>query len=238
MGNLLVISGAGLSAPSGLSTFRASDGLWMGHDIDVVCNGLTWRNHRQEVHEFYNKRRTELAGVIPTAGHHMIAGWKNDYGDRAIVLTQNVDDLLERAGCTGAVHLHGYLQDLKCIACGHVWNIGYAEWNHETDRCPKCSSVRGVKPGVVFFNDNAPNYVHLHRAIKNLRRDDIVVVIGTSGQVLPIVSMLFDKTSYKILNNLDPCEHITEDVFDMILYQSIEDAAEAIDKVVRDRMDS
>ena len=97
MAKLIILTGAGLSAESGLRTFRDSNGLWENHSIDVVCNGATWRANYDLVQTFYNDRRTQLASAAPNAAHRMIAGWQQRY--ETVILTQNVDDLLERAGC-------------------------------------------------------------------------------------------------------------------------------------------
>lgn len=236
MKRLIVLSGAGLSAPSGVSTFRDRAGLWTKYDLDEVCNGLTWRQNREKVHEFYNILRTGLEDVHPTAGHHLIAEWKRDYGDRAVILTQNVDDLLERAGCTDVVHLHGYLQDMRCIACGHEWNIGYSKFDHETDRCPQCNSMRGVRPGVVFFNDSAPRYADLYRAFKKLTDLDTVVVIGTSGEVINVDSLVFDTPAFSILNNMERSDVINDRHFNQVFHESVETAARKMDDIVKARM--
>lgn len=236
MKRLIVLSGAGLSAPSGVSTFRDKNGLWAKYSLDEVCNALTWRQNREKVHEFYNILRMGLQDVRPTTGHHMIASWKRDYGDQVTVLTQNVDDLLERAGCTDIIHLHGFLQDMRCIACGHTWNVGYTEWNHETDRCPRCNSLRGVKPGVVFFNEGAPRYADLYRAFKRLTVDDTVVIIGTSGQVINVDALVFDRVACRILNNMEESPHVNGDYFDHVFYESVETAAPRMDAIVRERM--
>jgi NAD-dependent deacetylase len=211
---LVVMTGAGLSAPSGISTFRDKDGLWNEHSIDQVCNALTWRDNRDAVHRFYNMLRTSLPKASPNPGHDLLSAWSKDYGEKATILTQNVDDLLERAGCNNAIHLHGYLQNMQCIACGNVWNVGYSEWDHETDRCPDCNSARGVKPGVVFFNERAPRYSDLYRAFKKLTSRDVVVVIGTSGQVINVDALAIDCRAFKILNNLEPMDEINDGYFD------------------------
>jgi NAD-dependent deacetylase len=233
---LVVISGAGLSAPSGVATFRDQNGLWNGYDVDVVCNALTWRDYREVVHGFYNTLRSSLASVVPTIGHRLLSNWKKDFTDRSIMLTQNVDDLLERAGCDDIIHLHGYLQDMKCIACGHVWDVGYEPWSVDNDRCPKCNSSKGVKPGVVFFNDSAPRYADLYRAFKRLSSRDVVVMIGTSGQVININALMTNCPAFKILNNLEPCNSIDGDLFHEVFYDSIETAAPALDDLVRSKM--
>jgi len=199
---LIVFSGAGLSAESGLSTFRgSSSGLWHNYDINKVCNYRTWKQNYDLVHGFYSMRRNQLATVEPNSAHRMIAAWQKIY--ETVILTQNVDDLLERAGCTDVIHLHGFLPEMYCEACGHIWTIGYEDWNLD-DRCPKCNSRMGVKPHVVFFNQEAPRYRDLHRIIRNLTKNDFVVVAGTSAQVIPISSYLFDRPGHKIFNGLEP----------------------------------
>lgn len=236
MNKLIVLSGAGLSAPSGISTFRDKEGLWTRYSLDEVCDALTWRRNREKVHEFYNILRSGLGNAQPTAGHHMISAWKRDYGDRAVILTQNVDDLLERAGCTDIIHLHGFLQDMHCIACGHTWNIGYTKWNHEEDRCPSCDSLRGVKPGVVFFNEGAPRYADLYRAFKKLTHLDTVVVIGTSGEVINVNGLVLGTPAYTMLNNMERSASIDESRFRSVFHESVETAAPRMDEIVRNRM--
>ncbi len=234
MGKIVILSGAGLSAPSGVSTFRDKDGLWLGHRIEDVCDFTTWKKNRSIVHGFYNRLRSSLESVEPNVGHRMIASWKSKYGDDAIVLTQNVDDLLERAGCHGIIHLHGYLQNMHCIACGNVWNVGYSHWN-EDERCPKCTSIKGVKPGVVFFNQPAPNYAYLYQAFKKLTAADTVVVIGTSGQVINVEALLFDSKAFSILNNLEESPSIDSRMFNSTFYMSVEEAAPLIDELIKER---
>jgi len=236
MPKLVVLSGAGLSAPSGVSTFRDKDGLWTKHDLDQVCDIITWKDNRELVHSFYNGLRADLAKAKPTAGHAMVAGWKNIYPNRTTVLTQNVDDLLERAGCHGVVHLHGCLQDMHCTACGDRWNIGYTAWDPEKDRCPDCNSPKGVKPGVVFFRETAPKYASLYQAFRKLTEKDTVVIIGTSGQVVNVDFLVFDTPAFTILNNMEPSPYINEDHFDRVYHSSIEIAADEIDRLVRERM--
>jgi NAD-dependent deacetylase len=217
--NIVVLSGAGLSADSGIPTFRGTDGLWEGHSIDVVANGLTWRQNWDTVRTFYNDRRRNLSAVAPNAAHETIAKWQGKFS--TVILTQNIDDLLERAGCSDVIHLHGSLTRLKCVACGNAWEIGYEDHAHDL-RCPvqRCSSLRGVRPDVVFFNEIAPNYRIMHRTFRELRESDVLVVIGTSGHVLDINSMVFDLPCIKILNNLEPGEVINDAYFDHVFYGS------------------
>jgi NAD-dependent deacetylase len=232
---LVVLSGAGLSADSGIPTFRGSDGLWEDHSIDVVANGYTWRQNWDVVRRFYNDRRSRLATVSPNAAHETIARWQGKF--RTVVLTQNIDDLLERAGCSDVVHLHGSLTRLRCVACGNTWDTGYCE-HGEGLRCPvaRCGSLRGVRPDVVFFNEMAPNYGIMHKALRDLRRQDLLVVIGTSGHVLDINSLVFDHPCTKILNNLEPNSIINDAYFDHAFYGPAAKMCREIDRMVEAHM--
>lgn len=229
---IIIFTGAGLSAESGISTFRDSDGLWENHKIDEVCNIHTWKNHFDLVHKFYNERRVQLKTVEPNEAHKTITRIKNKYKDDCIVMTQNVDDLLERAGIgdENVLHLHGELTKINCIACGHKWEVGYEEFNTETDRCPKCNSLKGVKPYIVFFNKSAPMYSQKNKAFEYLSNpDSILIVIGTMGNVIPISLVIgtpnmsgdFKKTvkAKTILNNLEANEFMPESLFDEIFYE-------------------
>ncbi len=204
MPKLFVFTGAGASADSRIPTFRDAGGLWDHYRIEDVCDYTTWAHNFEAVHAFYNARRSELATVQPNAAHLMIADWQRRYD--TTLMTTNVDDLHERAGSTDVVHLHGYLTEMQCTACGHRWNIGFAPW-HLADRCPNpvrtCQSIKCVKPGVVFFNEFAPRYPDLYRAVQSLEPGDCAVVIGASGQVIPMgIELRAAVGTYKILNNL------------------------------------
>lgn len=228
---LLVLSGAGLSADSGIQTFRGSNGLWMNHSVDEVANGLTWKSNWNIVRKFYNGRRTELATVQPNAMHKYIAEWQQKYP--TTVLTQNIDDLLERAGCTEVVHLHGKLTELRCEACGTIWDIGHTE-HAEDGRCThfKCNSLKGVRPNVVFFHEMAPNYRNMYRALQDLNDCDVIFVIGTSGVVLDINSLIFDRPGIKILNNLEPNDLINDCYFQHTIYGKAQEVAEQINTLI------
>lgn len=240
MPKLFVFTGAGVSADSGVPTFRSTGGLWNDYRIEEVCDYTTWKRNFEAVHAFYNARRSNLVTVQPNDAHLMIADWQRRY-DTTLVTT-NVDDLHERAGSTDVIHLHGFLTEMQCTACGHRWSIGFAPWNL-TDRCPNpvrfCQSTRGVKPGVVFFNEVAPRYPDLHRAIRSLVPGDYAVVIGASGQVIPIGIELQDAVgTYKILNNLaedqNPRTAYGLAHFDHYIYKSAVQGILEIDTILRE----
>ena len=237
MSKIVVFSGAGISAESGIPTFRDKNGLWENHKIDEVANYNTWKDNFDLVHKFYNQRRADLETVQPNAAHNMVSKWIEEY-DEVIVITQNVDDLFERAGCTNVIHVHGFITEMKCEACGHVWNIGYSQWDSDNDRCPqeKCNSRKGIKPNVVFFHEEATLYHALNMVLESLEEDDTFIVIGTMGNVVPISSYLRYAKGLKILNNLEANSSMQEDVFDDIFYMPATQGVLEIDKSLKGRL--
>lgn len=229
MRKLVILSGAGLSAESGIPTFRDKDGLWENYRIEEVCNYHTWQQNYNLVHQFYNQRRVHLGKVEPNAAHRFIARWEAAYP--TVILTQNIDDLLERAGCHEVHHLHGFLTRMRCFACGHQWEIGYQAW-WETDRC-SCGNRRLVKPDVVFFGEAAPMYAHLYETLDSLSKEDILLVVGTRGNVLPIDAIAHSVPCIKILNNLVPSEEINERRFDHVFFEPATQAFPKIDELLK-----
>ena len=232
---LIVFSGAGLSAESGLPTFRGASGLWEGIPIRTVCHIETWEDNFEAVHDFYDARRQAGAGAEPNQAHRIIAEWQKTWSGRTPILTQNIDRLLERAGCTEVIHLHGDIRILWCVTCGHEWEI-------KTDRydrtgCPSCSSFRSVKPGVVFFGENAPRYHDLYQIVADLRAEDTIVVIGTSGTVLPADRLFAHSKAYSILVNLEPGRQMDEKAFSERRYGPATQQLPALWATLRKRMD-
>jgi NAD-dependent deacetylase len=193
---IYILSGAGLSAESGIKTFRQSDGLWENHNVQEVCSTQGWAKNRQKVSDFYDERRVELGHKEPNAAHYALTHLKEKYPSNIVMLTQNVDDLLERAGCKEVIHLHGTLSDLRCVSCQTVFNVGYER--QEGKKCPKCHSDN-VRHNVVMFGEDAPMYAFLTVLCKAA---DMLVVIGTSGQVID-TAYLAQMVENSILNNLD-----------------------------------
>ena len=184
MHKVMIISGAGLSAESGISTFRDSDGLWENYDVMTVCSTQGWMQNRQLVTDFYNARREDLEDKEPNAMHKALASLEKKYPGQIIHLTQNVDNLLEKAGAKEVLHLHGTLTDLRCEACHQTFHVGYRAQKKD-EQCPHCGSY-SVRHNVVMFGESAPMYQHIYRAIDE---SDLFIAIGTSGQVIDIVTL-------------------------------------------------
>ena len=181
---LYVFSGAGLSAESGVPTFRSADGVWAKFDMDEVCNFKRWRRHRSAVFRFYADRRREIEAARPNGAHRLLALWQHTWGtDRVRLITQNVDDLLERAGARDVVHLHGDLASLHCTDCGHRF-AAPAVTLDESVACPACGGLEGVKPGVVMFFEPAPMYARLDEMEEEISDTDLFVVVGTAFEVI------------------------------------------------------
>lgn len=203
MGRIFVFSGAGLSVESGIPAFRVGkDALWNGADPEIVCDYLTWKSHPEfddQVHSFYDAGRKALKDIKPNIGHEIIADWSNKYG--ATLLTQNVDDLLERAGAhQGSVrHIHGFLPEVVCSGCGKITNIGYKSLKEaKVDHEHGCPGGR-IKPNVVFFHEMAPEYITLDCIISGLTEEDTFIVVGTSFSVVQIDVFLASTPCRKIL---------------------------------------
>lgn len=226
-GKIIVFSGAGISAESGIATFRDSNGLWANYDPMVVCNYHNWRENYKLVHEFYNKRREELRSVAPNAAHKIIKKLSDEF--ELINITQNVDDLFERAGCEGVIHLHGNLRELRCEKCGAIIEIGYEAYDFTP--CPKCHAPE-LKPNIVFFYENAPRYVDLYEVFSGVGDSDIVLVVGTSGEVINICYML--SRGHKILNNLQSQAMIDESAFDSVYLEKSSVAMPKIYEEIRE----
>jgi len=220
---VLIISGAGLSAESGLKTFRDNGGLWENYDVKEVCSVDGFRKNPQLVADFYNKRRKELETAKPNYAHIKLAQLKKEFPNEIAMVTQNVDNLLERAGCPDVIHLHGTLTDLRCESCGEIFPIGYKSQDEVV--CPSCKS-RYIRHNVVMFGEVAPMYQLLDEINREV---EMFVAIGTSGQVLPIGSMaMFHQKS--ILNNLEP-QFDLDEYFQKVIHKP---ATQSIDEIIKD----
>jgi NAD-dependent deacetylase len=182
MKKLVVFTGAGISAESGIATFRASDGLWANYRIEDVCTPQALQNNREQVIDFYNLRRKEVLTKQPNAAHLGLKELEKKFDVQ--IITQNVDDLHERAGSKNVLHLHGEIHKL-CSSYDVSQTVMLKDWEQKLDaRHPDGSLLR---PFVVFFGEQVPM---LERAIDITATADIFVVIGTSLQVYPAASLL------------------------------------------------
>jgi NAD-dependent deacetylase len=227
MYKVLILSGAGLSAESGLKTFRDHDGMWENYDVTEVCSVEGFRKDRKFVNDFYDKRREDLGKADPNFAHRKIAELKKKYPNEIAVVTQNVDDLIERSGCSDVLHLHGTLTDLRCEICGKVWSIGYKSQNDE--KCPNCDEVHKIRHNVVMFGEPAPNYSKLQKIIDEI---EMFIVIGSSGEVLPLGAIARGFES-SILNNLYSDETLDQN-FTTIIHKPATEGILEIEKIVED----
>lgn len=237
---LLVFSGAGLSADSGISTFRDPDGVWQKYDVDEVCHISTWKKNYREVHDFYGDRRENLGLVTPNKMHHVLANLQQQYGSDVVELwTQNVDDLLEQAGAGEVKHIHGFLTEMICETCGHIWNVGYV--NNVNHSCEVCYH-NIIKPNVVFFGQLAPLYTPLIVAFRDAMQDhrNTILVIGTSGVVVPLKWIIGDRPNkneaFKILCNKETID-VNLSIFDMCFIKPAAVASWDLSRALTDRLE-
>lgn len=181
-GSIVVLTGAGISAESGLATFRDKDGIWSKVSIEDVATPEAFARNPERVHAFYNDRRTQLLdpAVQPNAGHRALAELERAWPGDFLLVTQNVDDLHERAGSEQLIHMHGELFKARCMACEAVspWREALAV---ETP-CPACGEAGGLRAGVVWFGEMP---LQMERIYDALEACDLFVSVGTSGNVYP-----------------------------------------------------
>ncbi|WP_418264909.1 SIR2 family NAD-dependent protein deacylase [Flavobacterium faecale] len=178
---LVVLSGAGMSAESGIKTFRDSDGLWEGHDIQEVATPEGWQKNPELVLDFYNQRRKQLFEVEPNLGHIALANLEKDY--EVHIITQNVDDLHERAGSTNVLHLHGELLKVRSTR----FENEIQDWKNDLALGDLDSKGYQLRPHIVWFGEAVPA---LEEAIDIAETADYFVVIGTSLQVYPAAGLI------------------------------------------------
>lgn len=193
---IYIFTGAGISADSGLPTFRDANGLWENYDVNEVCYFPKFKSDlsiRQKVFDFYNARKYQYSDCQPNAAHLAITKLQEKRND-VKVITTNIDLLHEQAGNRDVLHLHGQIDKMSCIACFHTWDIGMDDF--KPGYCPRCGG--SAKPGVVFFNEEAPEYVNFYKIIKSLSEEDTFIIVGTTLQVVnPIALMKSAKVFHK-----------------------------------------
>jgi NAD-dependent deacetylase len=180
VGNIVILTGAGVSAESGVATFRGPDGLWEGHRVEDVATPEAFRRDPALVHAFYDARRAKLGTVEPNAAHRALALLDAEWPGDLLLVTQNVDDLHERAGSTRLMHMHGELTKGWCLACDQRF-----QWDGPMGggvSCPSCAAEGRVRPDIVWFGEMP---YAMERIEEALQRCDLFVSIGTSGAVYP-----------------------------------------------------
>lgn len=175
---IVVLTGAGISAESGLGTFRDKGGLWTKYDLNEVATPEGFARDPALVHDFYNARRANCAGAQPNAAHHALARFQGQRPGEMLIVTQNVDDLHARAG-SEAIQMHGALMRALCAACGHRWDAPRVM--APADPCPACARA-ATRPDVVWFGEMPYRMDAIEAALAGA---EIFAAIGTSGQVWP-----------------------------------------------------
>lgn len=197
---IVVLTGAGISAESGLRTFRAADGLWEDHRVEDVATPEGFARDPALVQRFYNERRRQLGQVEPNAAHRALARLEQEWPGEFLLVTQNVDDLHDRAGSRNLIHMHGELLKARCLRCGQV-----AAWTEDIaprSACPACGRTGAMRPHIVWFGEMP---LELDRIGEALDRCAIFAAIGTSGNVYPaagFVSMA-SRAAHTVELNLD-----------------------------------
>ena len=178
--NIVILTGAGVSAESGLATFRGSDGLWEGHRVEDVATPEAFARDPELVHAFYDARRERLGTVEPNAAHEALARLDAEWQGELLLVTQNVDNLHERAGSKRLIHMHGELVKGWCLRCNG--RFGWSGPMGAGAECPGCGSAGFVRPDIVWFGEMPYEMEQIDDA---LQRCDLFVSIGTSGAVYP-----------------------------------------------------
>lgn len=202
--HIVVLTGAGISAESGIRTFRAADGLWEEHRIEDVATPEGFAANPALVHDFYNKRRAHLLdpAVQPNAAHRALARLEAEFDGDLLLVTQNIDDLHERAGSRNVLHMHGELLRIRCGDSGRLFpasgDVGVE------DACPCCGLPGRLRPHVVWFGEMPLEMDRIYRA---LHACDLFVAIGTSGNVYPAAGFVQEALAagaHTIEVNLEP----------------------------------
>lgn len=193
---IVVLSGAGVSAESGLKTFRGNNGLWEGYRVEEVATPEAWRANPNMVQEFYNHRRKACQEAEPNGAHKAIANLEKNY--EVIVITQNVDDLHERAGSSFVLHLHGELMKSRSTVDA---NLVYPIKSNRIEMGELCEKGSQLRPHIVWFGESVPL---MEQAIHLIRDADIILVIGTSLMVYPAAGLMHYAPNGSKLYLIDP----------------------------------
>lgn len=202
--SIVILTGAGISAESGLQTFRGEDGLWCGHHVEDVATPEGFVRNPALVHQFYNERRSGLENpdVAPNLAHEALASLQQNWSGEVTLVTQNIDNLHERGGAKDVIHMHGEVCKSFCIYC-HKRAAQMRDSSHE-DVCPSCGEKRAMRPDIVWFGEMP---YHMDRIENKLASADLFISIGTSGNVYPAAGFVLMATyagAHTLEINLEP----------------------------------
>ncbi len=206
MSKIVILTGAGISAESGIDTFRAEDGLWAQHRVEDVATPEGFARDPQLVVDFYNGRRKQAAEVSPNAAHQALARLQANYAGQVVIVTQNVDDLHEQGGAR-VIHMHGALNSALCAACDHRWHAPMVM--AVGDPCPACNAP-AARPDIVWFGEMP---YHMERILDALSQATLFAAIGTSGQVYPaagFVQEAYTAGAHTVEINLEPSAVVSD----------------------------
>ena len=222
LNHIVVLTGAGISAESGIKTFRDADGLWEGHDVMEVASPQGFAANPELVLDFYNQRRRQLFEVQPNHAHKALANLEKDYN--VTIVTQNVDDLHERAGSSNVLHLHGEL--LKVRSTYDEFDIRV--WKHDLVLGDVCSKGHQLRPHIVWFGEAVPM---IEKAVDICQTADILIIIGTSMQVYPAASLMHYVQPETNIFYIDPKPAMSSNYQVTVI---AEKATIGVDKVIKD----
>jgi NAD-dependent deacetylase len=214
---LFMLTGAGISAESGLATFRGAGGLWNGHRVEEVATPEAWQSNPELVWRFYSMRRRAALAAEPNAAHRAIAAIERKLGNRFYLCTQNVDDLHERAGSERVHHMHGSLFQSRCVLCERPFpDKAFYETAASLPKCADCGA--SIRPNVVWFGE-VP--IALDGIYRELNRATVLLVVGTSGAAYPAAGLVQVANQRGIRSvYVGPEEPLNADAFDQIMLGS------------------
>ncbi len=230
MKKAVVLTGAGVSAESGIKTFRDADGLWEGHDIMEVASPIGWKKNTELVLDFYNKRRKQLLQVEPNAAHYALVKLQEKYDVQ--IITQNIDDLHERAGSTQVTHLHGELLKARSTFDEDL----IMDWKQDIKLGDFCEHNHQLRPHVVWFGEAVPLF---QKSAEIAATADILIIIGTSMQVYPAASLVDFAPRHTPIYFIDPNPNIGESGrLEIISKTAVDGVPQLVDRLINDEDNS
>lgn len=236
MSKIIILTGAGLSAPSKIPTFHDENDTWNNHNIKEVCSDTSLKENETKTINFYDERRADLKNKTPNVAHYVLSHLKNKYPEDISLFTQNIDDLFEKTKLhsDNITKLHGNLREVRCQdpQCNSIFDIAYRPQNLTNSgtplsylsriikptvagSCPFCKSK--LRPNVVFMKEPVPAYTKFNLEIQDCK---LLIVIGTSGKIMPL-NIPLSSVPFSILNNLEKSPHIDEKNPTKIFYGNV-----------------